>query len=56
MERVGLAVGRALGPLLGKYRPTPAKAVARAMVSWCKDPSPGRHVVDAKQILAEGRT
>lgn len=51
MERVGLAVGRALGPLLGKYRPTPARAVAAAMIAWCKRPEPGRHVMEAGAIL-----
>jgi uncharacterized protein YbjT (DUF2867 family) len=52
MERVGLAVTRTLGPLLGKYRPTPVSAVAAAMIAWCKDPRPGRHVVGSKAILA----
>jgi uncharacterized protein YbjT (DUF2867 family) len=51
MERVGLAVARTLAPLLGKYRPTPAKAVAAAMVAWCQSPQPGRHVMEANRIL-----
>jgi len=51
MERVGLAVGRALGPLLGKYRPTPAGAVAAAMLSWSKSPKPGRHEMEAGEIF-----
>lgn len=55
MERVGLAVGRALGPLLGKYRPTPAKAVAAAMVDAAKHAEPGAHVVDAEEILRFAR-
>jgi len=46
LERVGLAVGRALGPLLGKYRPTRAQAVAAAMVASCKQPEPGVHVIE----------
>lgn len=51
MERVGLAVGRALGPLLGKYRPTPVGAVAAAMLSWSKSPKPGRHEMEAGEIF-----
>jgi len=49
-ERVGLAVGRALGPLLGKYRPTPASAVAAALVDACKRADPGVHVIEASAI------
>lgn len=49
-ERVGLAVARALGPLLGKYRPTPAEAVARAMLALALAPEPGAHVVEADEI------
>jgi uncharacterized protein YbjT (DUF2867 family) len=51
-ERVALAVTRALGPLLGKYRPTPAEAVAEAMVALARAPEPGSHAVDAGAILA----
>lgn len=51
-ERAGLAVARALGALLGKYRPTPAIAVADAMVALAKAAAPGVHVVDAGAILA----
>lgn len=50
MERAGLAVARALGPLLGKYRPTPAQAVAAALVASCKHAEPGAHVLEAKAI------
>jgi uncharacterized protein YbjT (DUF2867 family) len=46
LERVGLAVGRALAPLLGKYRPTRARAVAEAMVASCQKREPGVHVID----------
>lgn len=46
MEKVSLVVGRALGPLLGKYRPTLVSSVAEAMVSACKRPKPGAHVVE----------
>jgi len=50
-ERLGLVVTRALGPLLGKYRPTSVEAVARVMVASAKAPAPGSHVVDAQAIL-----
>jgi len=49
-ERVGLLAARALGPLLGKYRPTPAQAVAAAMIDSCKRPEPGVHVLEAPAI------
>jgi uncharacterized protein YbjT (DUF2867 family) len=55
LERAGLAVGRALAPLLGKYRPTPARAVAAAMIDACKRAEPGVHVVDAGEILRFAR-
>lgn len=54
-EKIGLGVTRALGPLLGKYRPTPARAVAAAMVDACKRAEPGVHVVDAGEILRFSR-
>ena len=50
LERVGLVFARALGPVLGKYRPTEASAVARAMVAKAKAKKPGAHVVDAGAI------
>ncbi len=50
LERVGLAFARALGPLLGKYRPTEASAVARTMIAKAKAKAPGAHVVDAGAI------
>lgn len=50
LERAGLAVMRALGPLLGKYRPTPASAVAAALVASCKRAEPGVHVLEAPAI------
>ena len=50
LERVGLAFARALGPVLGKYRPTEASAVARAMVAKAKAREPGAQVVDAAAI------
>ena len=51
-ERAMLAVARALGPLLGKYRPTPTGAVADAMIALGKAPRPGVHVVEAETILS----
>jgi uncharacterized protein YbjT (DUF2867 family) len=45
-EALGLAVGRVLAPLLGKYRPTPVEAVARTLVALAKAPVPGVHVVE----------
>jgi uncharacterized protein YbjT (DUF2867 family) len=50
LERVGLAFARALGPVLGKYRPTEASAVARVMVAKAKAKEPGAHVIDAGAI------
>jgi hypothetical protein len=50
-EQVGLPVMRALGPLLGKYRPTPVEAIALAMVVAAKTPKPGVHVVEADAIF-----
>ncbi len=50
-ERLGLVAARALAPLLGKYRPTPASAVAAAMVALARDAPAGVHVVEAGEIL-----
>jgi uncharacterized protein YbjT (DUF2867 family) len=50
-EHVGLMVARVLGPLLGKYRPTPVDAVARAMVASAKAAAPGAHVIEAGEIF-----
>ncbi len=50
-ERLGLAVTRVLGPLLGKYRPTPVEKVARSMIASSRAASPGAHVVEAGAIL-----
>lgn len=50
LERVGLVFARALGPVLGKYRPTEASAVARTMVAKARAKEPGTHVVDAGAI------
>jgi uncharacterized protein YbjT (DUF2867 family) len=51
LERVGLVFARALGPVLGKYRPTDASAVARTMIAKAKAKEPGAHVVDAGAIV-----
>jgi len=45
-ERIGLAMMRAGGPLLGKYRPTSVEALAQAMMLAAKSPAPGSHVVE----------
>lgn len=45
-EALGLAVGRVLAPLLGKYRPTPVEAVARTLVALAKAPAAGVHVIE----------
>jgi uncharacterized protein YbjT (DUF2867 family) len=51
LERVALAGMRALGPVLGKYRPTPILAVARTMIAKAKERGPGSHVVEADAIV-----
>jgi uncharacterized protein YbjT (DUF2867 family) len=51
LERVGLAFARALGPVLGKYRPTASLAVARTMIAKAKERAPGSHVIDADAIV-----
>lgn len=51
-ERVGLAVGRALAPLLGKYRPTSVVRVAATMIALAKAPAPGVHVVEPDRMVA----
>jgi uncharacterized protein YbjT (DUF2867 family) len=50
LESIGLSIGRALGPLLGKYRPTPATAVAAAMVAAWKGGKRGVQVIEAREI------
>ncbi len=50
-ERAGLLLGRALGPLLGRYRPTPVQKVARAMIAAARRAEPGSHVVPPEEIL-----
>ena len=50
LERVSLAFARALGPVLGKYRPTAAAAVAATMVEKAAAHEPGAHVIEADAI------
>lgn len=51
LEKIGLSIGRAIGPLLGgKYRPTPAVAVAAAMVDAWKQGKRGVQIIEAKEI------
>lgn len=50
LESVGLAFARVLGPVLGKYKPTHALAVARTMIAKSKEAPRGAHVIDADAI------
>lgn len=52
LEKLGLSIGRALGPLLGKYRPTPAAAVAAAMVAAWKSGKRGVQILEAGEIFS----
>lgn len=49
-ETAGLAMMRALSPVLGRYRPTKAMDVARAMVLEAKRAEAGNRVVVADEI------
>lgn len=53
-ERLTLTLLRSLGPLLGgplrRYRPTPASAVARAMLARALTSVPGHHLHEAEAI------
>jgi uncharacterized protein YbjT (DUF2867 family) len=51
LARTVLASARALGPLLGKYRPTPSLAVARTMIIKAKEHTKGAHVIEADAIV-----
>lgn len=51
-EQIGLAAMRLAGPLLGRYRPTRADAVAAAMVAVAREETLGTRVVPAAQISA----
>jgi uncharacterized protein YbjT (DUF2867 family) len=54
-EQLGLMVMRALGPVLGKYRPTRAEDVAAAMVREAERGEPGTRTVDAGRITRPTR-
>ncbi len=49
-ETFGLLFMNALGPLLGRWRPTKVDAVARTMIASAKVAAPGAHVVEAEEI------
>jgi uncharacterized protein YbjT (DUF2867 family) len=49
-EYVGLLVGRALAPLLGKYRPTLVVGVVETMVALAKASAPGVHVIEPDKM------
>lgn len=49
-ERVGLVAMRAVGPLLGRYRPTRVEDLAAAMLAEATTSRPGHRVVEAHQI------
>lgn len=49
-ENIGLAITSALGPLLGKYRPTSVERIVRAMLTAAKAPRPGSHVVEPGEM------
>jgi uncharacterized protein YbjT (DUF2867 family) len=45
-ENVGIAIAGALGPLIGKYRPTSVARIVNAMLAAAKKPAPGAHVIE----------
>jgi len=49
-ESLGLVAMRAVGPLLGKYRPNKASDIAAAMIREAKAGTTGNRVVEAGQI------
>jgi len=52
-EGMGLIIGRALAPLLGKYRPTPVMTVAKTMIAVAKTAAPGAHVIEPDKMIGE---
>ncbi len=54
-ERVGLAVMRALAPVLGRLRPTRAEDVAQTMVREAARLEPGTRTVGAGEIMRPAR-
>jgi len=49
-ERLGLVAMRAVGPVLGRYRPTPVTDIAAAMVAEAKTGRPGHRVVEPQDF------
>ncbi len=49
-ESLGLVAMRAVGPLLGKFRPNRASDIAAAMIREAKTGKPGHRVVDAGEF------
>ena len=50
-EEIGLLVGRALSPILGRYRPTSVEGVAATLVALARDPAPGVHVIEPDEMV-----
>lgn len=51
-ERFALVAARFLGPLLGRFRPTPVVAVARSMLAAARSRIPGTHSIEPEEILS----
>jgi uncharacterized protein YbjT (DUF2867 family) len=49
-EKIGLAVSRLFAPIMGKYKPTSADAIARAMIAVAAEKRSGSVVVDSREI------
>lgn len=49
-ESLGLAAMRVVGPLLGRYRPTPVDTIVSSMVAQAKVEHPGHRVVEPQQM------
>jgi uncharacterized protein YbjT (DUF2867 family) len=49
-ERLGLTAMRAVGPLLGRYRPTPVSHITASMVAEAKSGRPGHRVIEPQQM------
>ena len=49
-EALGLAAMRAVGPLLGRYRPTPVSTIVASMVAVAKAGKPGHRVVEPQDM------
>lgn len=39
-------------PLLSRYRPVPARTVAKAMIGLAKDPAHGSKVLESRDVFA----